>query len=84
MLYASNLPLSVTEETLAVKFGRFGIVVSVKMDRGRAAAVVRRSAFVEMRNADDAQRAINALNLSDFDGRLMSVYLAVAAVPVAH
>jgi len=35
---------------------------------------------VEMQTAADAQKAINGLNFADFDGRLMSVYRAVAAV----
>ena len=78
-LYVSNLPLSTTEEVLAGKFGHFGTVVSVKLDRAGTGAS-RRGAFVEMRTAADAQKAINGLNFANFDGRLMSVYKAVAAV----
>jgi RNA recognition motif-containing protein len=78
-LYVSNLPLSASEAVLARKFGKFGAVVSVKLDRD-AGAGGRRGAFVEMRTAVDAQHAINGLNLADFDGRLMSVYKALAAV----
>jgi RNA recognition motif-containing protein len=37
----------------------------------------RRGAFVEMKTSGDAQSAINGLNLSDFDGRLVSVYRAL-------
>jgi len=81
-LYVSNLPLSVTAEVLAGKFGNFGNVVSVKLDRD-GAGVSRRGAFIEMRTAAEAQKAIDGLNFADFDGRLMSVYRAVAAV-VAH
>lgn len=79
----SNLPLSATEEVLAGKFGIFGTVVSVTLDRDAGTGVSRRGAFVEMRTATDAQKAINGLNFADFDGRLMSVYKAVAAV-AAH
>jgi RNA recognition motif-containing protein len=78
----NNLPLSATEETLAGKFGKFGTVLSVKLDRDSATGISRRSAFIEMQTAADAQKAINALNLADFDGRLISVYRALAAVPV--
>lgn len=74
-LFVSNLPLSATESTLAVKFARFGVVLSVRLDGGKA----RRGAFVEMRTPADAQCAINGLNLADYDGRLISVYRAVAA-----
>jgi len=78
----NNLPLSATEETLAGKFGRFGTVLSVKLDRDSATGISRRSAFIEMQTAADAQKAINALNFADLDGRLISVYKALAAVPV--
>ena len=78
-LYVSNLPQSATEEWLATCFGKFGAVLSVALE-----AVVqanRRGAFVEMQKSADAQKAIAALNLSDFDGRLVSVYLALTSVP---
>ena len=82
-LYVSNLPLSATEEMLTGKFGKFGAVVSVKLDRDAQTGLSRRGAFVEMRSAADAQGAINGLHLADFDGRLLSVYKALASV-VAH
>ena len=80
MLYVSNLPFSATEEVLTGKFGRFGAVVSVKLDRDAGTGASRRGAFVEMRTTADAQKAINGLNFADFDGRLMSVYKRFAAV----
>jgi len=79
-LYVSNLPFLTTEEALAGKFGNFGTVVSVKLDRDAGVGIRVRGAFVEMRSAADAQKAINGLNFADFDGRLMSVYKALAAV----
>ena len=79
-LYVSNLPFSTTEEVLAGKFGKFGSVVSVKLDRAAGVGIRLRGAFVEMQTAADAQKAINGLNFANFDGRLMSVYRAVAAV----
>ena len=79
-LYAGNLPLSATAETLAVRFGKFGTVMSVTLDRNAATGASRRGAFVEMLNAVDAKRAIDGLNYASVDGRLMSVYKAVAAV----
>ena len=50
---------------------------------GPITGISRRGAYVEMRTAADAQKAINGLNFADFDGRLMSVYKAVAA-GIAH
>jgi RNA recognition motif-containing protein len=78
-LYVSNLPLSETEERLTTRFGKFGVVLSIAFDAvGRAN---RRGAFVEMKTSADAHKAIAGLNLSDFDGRLVSVYLALVSVP---
>ena len=79
-LYAGNLPISATADLLAVMFAKFGTVVSVSLDRHPITGASRRGAFVEMRNAVDAARAVEGLNLANFDGRLMSVYKAVASV----
>jgi RNA recognition motif-containing protein len=75
-LYASNFPFTATEETLATKFERFGLVLSVRIERD-ANGTSRRSAFVEMETAAGAQKAIAGLHLASFEGRLMSVYAAV-------
>jgi hypothetical protein len=40
----------------------------------------RRGAFVEMATSSAAHKAIAALNLSDLDGRLISVFLALSRV----
>ena len=77
-LYVSNLPLSATEQMLTIRFGTIGSVVSVQLEP--VARASRRGAFVEMTSSSDAHRAIAALNLSDFDGRLVSVYLALSPV----
>ena len=75
-LYVSNLPVSVTEHLLTMRFGKIGSVLSVVLEPIVRAS--RRGAFVEMTSNADAHRAIAALNLSDFDGRLVSVYLALS------
>ena len=78
-LYVSNLPLSATEAGLTSRFCKFGGVVSVAFEGLVRAS--RRGAFVEMATRADAHRAIAALNLSDFDGCLVSVYFALASAP---
>jgi RNA recognition motif-containing protein len=78
-LYVSNLPLSATEQRLTAQFRKFGVVLSVALET--VVRANRRGAFVEMETRADAHKAIAALNLSDFDGRLVSVYLALASVP---
>jgi len=47
-LYVSNLPLAATEELLAGKPGKFGAVVSVKLDRDAVIDASRRGSFVEL------------------------------------
>jgi RNA recognition motif-containing protein len=79
-LYASNLPFTATEKTLAGTFGRFGAVASVRMQRD-ATGASRRSAFIDMATVADAQRAIDGLNLASVQGRVVSVSAAVIVVP---
>jgi RNA recognition motif-containing protein len=79
-LYVSNLPLSATEERLGTQFRKFGVVLTVALEAVVRAS--RRGAVVEMESSADAHRAIAGLNLSNFDGCLVSVYLARASVPV--
>jgi len=62
------------------RFCKFGNVLSVTLEADQKAN--RRGAFVEMVTSAAAQQAIAGLNLSDFDGRLVSVYLALSSVPV--
>jgi len=80
-LYVSNLPLSATAEALITRFCKFGCVLSVVFEP--VARAERRGAFVEMDTRSAAQKAIAALNLSDYDGRLVSVFMAVSRVPQA-
>lgn len=77
-LYVSNLPLSATTEMLITQFRKFGCVVSVVFEP--AARLSRRGAFVEMDTTSGAHKAIAALNLSDLDGRVISVFLALSTV----
>jgi RNA recognition motif-containing protein len=80
-LYVSNLPFAATEELLASKFGKFGTVISVRINRDAATGITRRSGYVEMATAAEADSAVSWLNLADFDGRVMSVNRTLTAVP---
>jgi len=82
LLHVSNLPISATEEALAGRFGQFGIVISTRINRDPTTGLSRRSGFVEMKTAAEAQTAINGLNFADYDGRPISVYRAMGRVPV--
>ena len=71
-LYVSNLPLSITAEALITQFCKFGCVLSVVLDP--VARAERRGALVEMDSRVSAKKAIASLNLTDYEGRLVSVF----------
>jgi RNA recognition motif-containing protein len=75
-LYVSNLPVSATEKELMLKFGSCGSVVTATIMLDASTGRSKRFAFVEMANRADALAAIRRLNLTTYDGRLMSVNLA--------
>ncbi len=73
-LYVGNLSYNTTEESLNAAFsldGRKVAAVQLMMDRetGRS----RGFAFVDMASADDARKAIEAMNGYDLDGRSLRV-----------
>jgi RNA recognition motif-containing protein len=70
--------MSETEDMLASKFGKFGVVLSVRLARDATTGVSQRSAFIQMKDAAAAANAIAGLHLRDFDGRVISVYKALA------
>ncbi len=72
-LYVGNLPDSATEQDLSVKFAAFGIVKSVKLITDRDAGRTRGFGFIEMMSEAAAHAAIDSLNGTDYDGRLMKV-----------
>jgi RNA recognition motif-containing protein len=66
-LYVGNLSYSVTSENLRELFSNHGPVKDAKVigDRGFG--------FVEMETVEDAEKAIEALNESDYEGRTLKV-----------
>ena len=75
-LYISNLPRSATEEELALKFGRCGTVVSARIVVDTGTGSSKGFGFVEMATRAEALVAVQRLNLTSYDGRLMSVNVA--------
>lgn len=71
-LYVGNLPFSATEETVRTAFAVHGTVESLSLVTDRATGQPRGFGFVEMAN-DDASRAMQALNGTDFGGRPLKV-----------
>ncbi len=75
-LYVGNLPYSATEEELNTLFGQAGTVTSVAIIKDRETGRSKGFAFVEMSNADEAQKAINMLTGHMLGGRDLRVSIA--------
>jgi cold-inducible RNA-binding protein len=72
-LYVGNLPYETTESELQTLFEGTGQVSTINIVRDRATGQPRGFAFVEMGDADGAQRAISELNQHQFGGRNLTV-----------
>ena len=72
-LYVGNLPSSATGADLETKFGQFGRVLSAEVSTDPTTGRSKRSGYVEMETDDQAQAAINRLNMTQFDDVVISV-----------
>src|SRR5918992_3925001 len=80
-LYVGNLPYSVTEERLQQHFGQHGSVVSARIVTDKFSGRSKGFGFVEMGSDAEAERAISALNGTDFEGRNVVVSEARPQAP---
>lgn len=72
-LYVGSLPYSTTEQELQELFAQHGSVQSAKVITDRYTGQSRGFGFVEMATAEDAQKAITALNGTPLGGRTLVV-----------
>ena len=72
-LYVGNLPFSSTEEDIRQVFEKHGVVDSVNIITDRDTGRPRGFAFVELSEADAAEKAIRALDGSELGGRSLRV-----------
>jgi RNA recognition motif-containing protein len=72
-LYVGSLPYSVTEEELQNLFSQYGTIASVRIITDKFTGQSKGFGFVEMVDADEAQRAIEAVNGMKFNGRTLIV-----------
>lgn len=72
-IYVGNLSYSATETSMKDLFEGYGQVTSAKIVTDKFTGSSRGFGFIEMPNADEAQRAIDELNGKDFDGRKIVV-----------
>ena len=73
-LFVGNLPFSAEEQTIRELFERNDLVVEdVKLITDRDTGRPRGFGFVEMGSSEDADKAIQALNGYEMDGRQLNV-----------
>jgi RNA recognition motif-containing protein len=75
-LYVGGLSYSVTDEQLRSLFAAHGTVESANVVRDKSSDSSRGFGFVEMSTQEEAEKAIAALNNTQFEGRSLSVNLA--------
>ena len=72
-LYVGGLPYSVTEGKLEEIFAAYGSVQSARVISDKFTGQSRGFGFVEMASSEEAQKAIEALNGTQLDGRTLVV-----------
>jgi RNA recognition motif-containing protein len=72
-IYVGNLPYSTTDDDLRDLFATHGEVASARVVMDRATGQSKGFGFVDMPDRSQAQRAIDALNDYDCDGRKLRV-----------
>ena len=75
-MFVGSLPWATDDQGLHDLFAPFGEVLSATVLRDRNTNRSRGFGFVEMANEEDAQKAIDALNGSDMEGRKIVVNVA--------
>jgi RNA recognition motif-containing protein len=72
-IFVANIERKVTDEQLQELFAQHGEIASLKLIKDRDTGVSKGYAFVEMPNDDEAQKAIDALNEYELEGRALAV-----------
>ena len=80
-LYVGNLPYQTTEADLQALFEGAGGVSTINIVRDRSTGQARGFAFVEMADADGANRAISELDKVEYGGRNLTVNEAKPMAP---
>jgi cold-inducible RNA-binding protein len=75
-LFVGNLSFKTTENELQDTFAAHGTVVEANLMMDRATGRPRGFGFVTMASPEEAQKAIEALNGKDLDGRALTVNIA--------
>ncbi len=72
-LYVGNLSFNATEDDIEKAFAQYGEVSAVNIIKDRETGRSRGFAFVEMPDDTAAKEAIEKVNLTEIDGRAITV-----------
>lgn len=75
-LFVGNLSFNLTENDLRDAFAAHGTVIEANLMMDRMTNRPRGFGFVTMSSPEEAQRAIDAMNGKDLDGRALTVNIA--------
>jgi RNA recognition motif-containing protein len=75
-LFVGNLSFNTTENDLQDAFAAYGTVVEANLMMDRMTNRPRGFGFVTMSSAEEAQKAIDAMNGKEMDGRALTVNVA--------
>src|SRR3989454_11864838 len=75
-LFVGNLSFNITENDLQDAFAKHGTVVEVNLMMDRATGRARGFGFITMSTPEEAQKAIEAMNGAQLDGRALTVNVA--------
>jgi RNA recognition motif-containing protein len=72
-IYVGNLPWSISDQELADAFGAYGNVEKASIISDRDSGRSKGFGFVTMNDADEANKAIEAMNGAEMGGRNLKV-----------
>ena len=72
-IYVGNLSFDATEADIESAFGKYGDVDTVNIVKDRETGRSRGFGFVEMKDSQAGQQAIDGLNLQEIAGRSVTV-----------
>ncbi len=75
-LFVGNLSFNTTENDLQDAFAQFGTVTETDLMMDRMTNRPRGFGFVTMNSAEEAQKAMEAMNGKEMDGRALTVNIA--------
>ncbi|MDL2231460.1 RNA-binding protein [Porphyromonadaceae bacterium OttesenSCG-928-L07] len=75
-IFIARMSSTTTAKDLSALFGEYGIVSSAKIIFDRETGNSKNFGFVEMANEMEGMKAINALNETEFQGKIIIVKLA--------